>query len=101
MRDLEAGAVGADADALDLRRLDAHLRPEGERAVDGGEGMPAAGMVLERHARDVEVATQRGERLFPVRTVCHRAPEPGLAFDDIERAGGAFARGERRGHAGL
>src|SRR5207247_11356005 len=32
---------------------------------------------------------------------CHRAPETGLAFDDIERAGDAFARGQRRGHAGL
>src|SRR5439155_632408 len=101
MRDLQAGAVGTDAYALDLRRPQAHLRLEGERAVDSGEGMPAAGVVLERHARDVEVAAQRGERLLPVRTVCHRAPEAGLAFDDIERAGDAFARGERRGYAGL
>src|SRR5205814_9770853 len=98
MRGLAAGAVGAAAHALDLRRPQAHLRLEGERAVDGGEGMPAAGVVLERHARDVKVAAQRGERLLPVRAVRHRAPETGLAFDDIGRAVYAIARGAGRAH---
>ena len=70
-----------------------------ERAIDGGKRMAAAGVVLERHAADVEVAAERGQCPGPVGVVAHRAPVARFAFDHVERSCDALARGERRGDA--
>src|SRR6266850_938168 len=101
VRDLHAGSVGADIYPLDVRGREAQFVFQRERAIDGGEGVAAAGVVLERHARDVEVAPEPGERLLPVGVVAHRAAEARFAFHHVERAGDAFARRERRGDARL
>jgi hypothetical protein len=59
-RYVEGWLVSGDLHTLDVPRIDAHLILQRERAVDGRERMAAAGVVLERHARDVEVVPQSG-----------------------------------------
>ena len=100
-RHLQGRPVAADAHARDL--LDGHAHPRFQRkgAVDGGEGVAAAGVVLESHLRDVEVLVQRGERALPVRVAAHRPTEARFAFHDIERSGQALCCCEGRGDAGF
>ena len=100
--DLERRAVGADAHARDVAGGDAHLRLQRERAVDGGEGVAAAGVVLDRHAGDVEVLAERGERALPVGPAGPSPiarPKPASPSMHVERTGDALGRGERGGDA--
>ncbi len=103
----QRGAVGADMHAGDVGRLHAEGALQFERTVDGGEGVSAAGVVLEGHAGDVKIRAERGCRLVPVGAVAHGAAEAGFALEHVERTGYAFARGERgeqscfRGVAGV
>ena len=73
-------------------RKQAHLLLQRQRAVDGGEDMAAAGVVLERHAGDMKILAERRERALPVRaiTLAHRAPVARLAFQHVQRTGNAF-----------
>ena len=50
----------------------AHAVLQGERAVDRGEGVAAAGVVLEGHAADVEVLAQRGKARSQSGPFAHR-----------------------------
>ena len=100
-RNFLGGAVAADADALDLARRDLHAALQRQRAVDGGEGMAAAGVVLEGHAANVECLAQRRKTLIPIRPVRHRAAEARVALDHVQRPGDAFLRRERGGDARL
>ena len=84
-RHIERRLVGTDAHPLDVGRKHAHLLLQRQRAVDGGEDMAAAGVVLERHAGDMKILAERRQRPLPVRaiTLAHRAPVARLAFQHV------------------
>src|SRR5258706_164921 len=75
--------VAADAYARDSVGGHAYLFFQCERAVDGREGMPAAGVVLDRHPRDVESLPKGGERALPGGSRSHPPAKPRLAFHDV------------------
>jgi hypothetical protein len=97
----ERGAIAADPHAHDIRRSDAHARLEGKRAVDRGERVAAARVVLERHPGDVEIAAERGKRVRPVGIATHGATEARVTLEHVERADDPLGRGKRRRDARL
>ncbi len=100
-RDIEGRAVGRDMDLRDVAGRPAGARHQGERPVDGREGVPAAAVVLERHRRDVEDPAEAFAGAVPVGAVAHGPAQARLAVDRVERPRHAFARGQRREHAGF
>ena len=91
-RDFLGRAIRTDTHAGDVGRLHAELALRLLRAIDGRKGVAAAGVVLDRHHRDVVHAAERGHRFLPVRPVAHGAAHARFAFDHVERAGDAFTR---------
>ena len=93
----ERRAIAADADALDCFGRKAVRSFEVQHAIDGGESVAAAAVVLESHLRDVVVRAEAGGCLAPIDGGAHGGAEPGFAFEHVERAGHAIL-GAQRGH---
>ncbi len=100
-RDVQGRLVGRHANPRDVGGRPAGASHQRERPVDGGEGMPAAAVVLEGHGRDVEDLAQPLAGVFPVGPIAHGPAQARFAVDHVQRTGDAFARGEGREQAGF
>lgn len=89
--DLECLAIGLDAHSLDVTCRDIETALKRQRGIDSRENVTAARVVLERDPRNMELASERGQRLVPIRPVAHGVAEASIALDYVERSGHAFA----------